>query len=284
MAASCQTTPREEERLMLHHASRLRSWSVSFALALGCTSLSAKHERTPASSALAQPSAHLPDDTGWGSAAGLRYLELMLGGARRDQTLPMLVMIHGMGDQPDASWRELVAIDQPARMIVPQAPMPHGRGYSWLEYRLNAPNPPDRLARDISAATDSVSRFIASVTQLRPTAGAPVVSGFSQGGMLSFAIAIQHPEQIKLAVPIAGLLPEPLWPSAQGIDKKTRRVPIRALHGTADPWVAIDVTRGLVERLRSIGYDVELHEYPGVEHTVSADMQQKLSTLLRAAL
>ena len=43
--------------------------------------------------------------------------------------------------------------------------------------------------------------------------GKVVVTGFSQGGMLSYALALHHPELIEYALPISGMLPEVLWPT-----------------------------------------------------------------------
>src|SRR5688500_3007749 len=46
------------------------------------------------------PPFQAPDAAGWGRAAGLRYLERCLGGARPDDALPLVIMIHGLGDRP----------------------------------------------------------------------------------------------------------------------------------------------------------------------------------------
>src|SRR5689334_18699335 len=73
-----------------------------------------------------------PGRDGWGRAGSLRYLERVLGGGDPAQPLPMVVMIHGMGDAPRLDW--FTAADEikvPLRLIMPQAPTPYYDGFSW---------------------------------------------------------------------------------------------------------------------------------------------------------
>src|SRR4051812_29496342 len=63
-----------------------------------------------------------PDDQGWGRAAGFDYLEAVRGGARAAERLPMVVLIHGLGDAPRADWLDLVPQEVGARVIMPRAP------------------------------------------------------------------------------------------------------------------------------------------------------------------
>ena len=49
-------------------------------------------------------------------------------------------------------------------------------------------------------------------------------------------------------------------------DHKVTGKPIRLFHGIADDWVLIEPCRAYVARLKSIGADVALTEYPGAYH------------------
>jgi phospholipase/carboxylesterase len=222
-----------------------------------------------------------PDADGFGRAAGLRYLEIVRGD-RADARLPMVVMIHGMGDRARADWLDAIGVTQPARFILPEAPDAYGDGYSWFGYKVRGDNPQSALADSIASATERVARALEVLRAQRPTLGRPIVTGFSQGGMLSFALALRHPELIELAQPISGTLPEPLWPTAKAADD--RRPPIRALHGTADEIVPIDGPRGLTAKLQALGYDAKLEEFPDVGHHVSAPMTSRSHQTLDAAL
>ncbi len=221
-----------------------------------------------------------PDAEGWGRAAGLRYLEQCVGACAEGAEVPMAILIHGLGDRPRHGWLEGAShITAPLRLIMPQAPTPYYDGFAWFPYRIRD-NDPDQLASGIAGAAKQLARAIAQLAAQRPTAGKPMVMGFSQGGMLSFALALRHPEGLALSLPISGMLPEPLWPA----DKPSgRRFPrILALHGDADEIVPIDPARGLVRRLKELDYEVEFREYPGVGHHITPAMEAVTLEMLNA--
>jgi phospholipase/carboxylesterase len=97
--------------------------------------------------------------------------------------------------------------------------------------------------------------------------------------MLSFALAVQHPELVAVALPVSGWLPESLILGP----KPDAAPPIVALHGDADEVLTIQRTRDAVAKLRSAGYDAELLEYPGVGHGVSGQMRRELYRRLAEA-
>jgi phospholipase/carboxylesterase len=59
-----------------------------------------------------------------------------------------------------------------------------------------------------------------------------VVTGFSQGAMLSYAVIARPEARVFAALPIAGLLPRELWPEARPIGGLMPGV--YAFHGAAD--------------------------------------------------
>jgi phospholipase/carboxylesterase len=221
-----------------------------------------------------------PDAEGWGEVEGLRYREFLLGGARADERLPMLVLIHGLGDQPDARWFEIVRVQTKLRVIMPRAPAPHGPGYSWFEYRASG-NDPAALGRAIGTEADRLARALQVLRVRRPTAGLPLVAGFSQGGMLSFAIGVRHPAGLALALPISGMLPKPIWPDKR--DANQPNPPITALHGDGDTVVAYDAAVQFVDHLKALGYAATLQTFAGVGHTITPEVQTVLESVLTHA-
>jgi phospholipase/carboxylesterase len=220
-----------------------------------------------------------PGADGWGTVAGLRYVEQVRGVAEPDAPLPMIVVLHGRGDRPHPEW--IGDLPVPVRVVAPQGPMEYYGEFAWFEYRV-ADHRPDRLAREIQGATERLVRAIDQLRMQRPTRGVPLVTGFSQGGMLSFALALHHPGTVAFAAPISGLLPEPLWPSAKAAG--TNYPPIRALHGDADTLVPIDAARSLVGHLARLGFDASLDEYPGVMHAITPAMFADVHHMLGRAL
>lgn len=220
-----------------------------------------------------------PGTDGWGSAAGLRILEVVRGDTAADDALPMIVVLHGLGDGPHPEWIRDLPV--PVRLVLPQAPTPHGDGFAWFPYR-SAETRPEELARGIAGASEQLARAIRVWRARRPTHGLPLVTGFSQGGMLSFALALRHPGQVALAVPIAGFLPEPLWPKERARD--LRYPPIRAMHGDADERVSIALARSLVAHLAKLGFDASLEERHGIGHGITPAMFESLRNTLAGAL
>lgn len=216
-------------------------------------------------------------------AGGLKYLEIVRGQASPEEPLPLLIVIHGLGDRPHRDWLYAIDIDPKlkARMILPQAPTPHGQGYAWFPYRSQDHND-EALASGISEAAARLSSMIDALKAQRPTRGRAVVTGFSQGGMLSFALALSQPQKILFALPISGQLPPPLWPSTR---PKRGSVPrMIALHGTADTVVSFESDEKVVQHLRGLGYPLELVRYEGVGHVISEEMSTRVKRELSAAV
>src|SRR4051812_36519206 len=104
-----------------------------------------------------------------------------------------------------------------------------------------------------------------------------MVGGFSQGALVAYAMAVRHPDAIACAFPISGRIPRKLVPAAGA-----RTAPIVALHGTADPMIPIEGARDGIAALAAARADAELHEYPGVGHTITPAMYDELVRLVRA--
>jgi phospholipase/carboxylesterase len=123
-----------------------------------------------------------------------------------------------------------------------------------------------------------IATLLSHLAKTKPTRGTPILAGFSQGGMLSYAVATSYPKTIGLAIPISGLLPKPLWPQKIGDSASYPR--IRALHGKADNIVPIANARDTVSHLQKVGLDVTLVEYPLVPHTISRAMRRQVVDLI----
>jgi phospholipase/carboxylesterase len=215
-------------------------------------------------------------------AGDLAYLEVMLGGARPDEPVPMIVAIHGLGDEPHNFAGLFDAFPERARLILPRAPTAFEEGgWSWFPVRARDRDV-ESLSRGIEAAANTIANSVTVLVQDRPTVGAPIFTGFSQGGMITFAIAVHHPEITGAAVPVGGWLPPPLWPAGKGSGTAYPR--ILALHGTADTAVHFDTTKEAVDHLGALGFDVELKAYEGVPHVLTPDVRMDLTAALVEAV
>ncbi len=222
-----------------------------------------------------------PAEPAWLTADGLAYREVMLGGAEPEQRLPMIVAIHGLGDGPDNFRHLLDGFTEPARLILPRAPDPvPAGGWSWFPIRARDPDVAT-LSAEVASAAERVAAGIHALEQSRPTVGKPIVTGFSQGGMLTFVLAVQHPDVVGYAIAVGGWLPPPLVPTPA---KGTKYPPLLALHGTADAAVPFLPTQQSVKTLVERGLEAELIEYDGVGHMIPELMRRDLYDRLTDAV
>jgi phospholipase/carboxylesterase len=210
----------------------------------------------------------------------LSHMEYLPGSTADAPDLPLVVAIHGAGDFPKNFRKYYKGIEVPVRVILPRAPIKAGRGYTWFECR-PYPVKVDKYAPHTAQTADAVVELIGRLSTRYPKAPKPIVTGFSLGGIISFAIAVRNPEVADLLIPMAGALPKDLWPDERPQGKLP---PIRALHSKIDNIVKTPQTRKLVARLKELGYDVQLKEFGEFRHEFEPPIQQELWRLIKAHL
>ena len=213
--------------------------------------------------------------------SGLYLLEAVIGDAEFDDPLPMVVVLHGRGDRAHVPGGPFLGLTHPVRVVVPQAPEQLGEGWQWLPVRVGD-GLVDRLSSTLFETADDLARFIREILDARQSRGRAIVTGFSQGGLLTLTLAVHHDDVVGHAIPLASWLPPPLEPSYLRRDREL--APIRSMHGTADPIIPIDPTNALFGRLEEIGFEVELVQVTGVEHTMSEDMNELFHEWLEEAV
>jgi phospholipase/carboxylesterase len=226
---------------------------------------------TPSARPLVPPPAGEPGSTTRGELAGVHYLEHMTGGARPDERVPMIVVLHPMDGDP-ADFLLLRRYTRRARVILPYG-HPSGNMYYWYDSARE-----DVAAPLVTREADRLAAALAALVAARTTVGRPIVTGFSQGGIMAFALAVTHPEALAAAFPISGLLPPSLYPSAalSSGPRPATLPPVVAFHGASDLAVPTRAARASVAELLRAGYTAELHEYAGVEHDTSAEEEGEL--------
>lgn len=201
------------------------------------------------------------------------------GGAQKGDRVPLVVAIHGLGDRPDSFVHLLDDLGARAHLVIPAGGLAWGGGFAW--WPIPAHIDENNMAEGLGAAADRVAGALRG-WMAEGAAGKPIVTGFSQGGMLSFALAAKYPELVGEAIPVAGLLPGPMMPAAWPAGAPKPK--IVALHGDADGRVPFALGRASADRLGALGLQVELKTYPGVAHTLSADMRRDMLAALTDAI
>lgn len=214
-----------------------------------------------------------------GELGGIHFYEAVPRGHDFDAELPVLVVLHGRGGRAYVPTGPYY-VSQPVRLVLPQAQQPLGEGYTWLPVSVTE-GKTELLAASLLDVAAQLAAFLEEIVATRPTVDLPVVHGFSQGAMLTFTLAVHHPEIVREALPAAGWLPPSITPAHLDAPRAPR---IRAMHGTADPIVTIEPTREAVSRLEAAGFEIELVEFDGVTHEMSPEMHAQLGVWLTEAL
>ena len=213
---------------------------------------------------------------------GIRVTEVVLGPADLEDELPMLVHFHGRGDRPHLPTGDHAGTPA-TRLIYPWAPEPLGDGYTWFPLSVTDRSKPEKvLGHHIMERSDQLAKVLDGLAERRPTRGRPFVTGFSQGGMMSFALALRHPEHVDGSVPVAGWLPPYLVSDA--LRRHDRVPPIRAMHGRGDRIVKLAPTVELVSGLRDAGVDASLEVFEWNDHSMNMPMHHRHRELLIALM
>ena len=201
-------------------------------------------------------------------------------GADARSELPLVVLLHGRGDTPERFAETLDGIDVPVRVASLRAPIEEHDGRAWFTFH-RGPDVWQRVGADVAREAERAVRTMGAIARAHPTRGLPVVVGFSQGAMLVYTIALDHPEAVALAVPVSGgLVEESLAAPPRPASQAPRIV---ALHGRADPVIPIEAHRRTVATLRARGVRIELREHAS-PHWIDAEMRADLHAVIREAV
>ncbi|HBL28249.1 MAG TPA: phospholipase [Acidobacteria bacterium] len=176
---------------------------------------------------------------------------------------PALIALHGWG----AGAHDLLGLAPSihggeAVVLCPQGPVrvPVGggmTGYGW--FQLVPGQPPDKEA--FLAAAQALRRFVAEAVERLPIDPARVVvSGFSQGGIMAYELALREPSRFAGLAALSSWFPEPL---AEELPPRPEHegLPVLVIHGTQDPAVPVDRAREAREALRPYGVSLMYREF-----------------------
>lgn len=197
----------------------------------------------------------------------LRYILNVPSQSPETAELPLVVMIHGRGaDMNDlADLAPLLDTAGGIRFVFPNAPRPFEAGpgmtfgWTWFDGW-----PPEDSSVSKSRAT--LLEFIDELLERYPTSKL-VISGFSQGAMMSLDAGLRVKGKLAGIVAMSGGLYE------HNLDlTKAPRVPILIAHGAMDDVVPVMYARRARMTLEGAGFDVEYHEYPMAHQVVMEEI------------
>jgi phospholipase/carboxylesterase len=177
----------------------------------------------------------------------------------------LMVVLHGLGDSA-AGFRWLPeALGLPwMNYLLVNAPDPYYGGYSWYDFAGNMAPGVRRSRRLISELLDAqrANGFATEET---------VLSGFSQGCLMTIDAGLHYPHRFAGLVGISGYVFEP-EKSAAELSSIARQQRFLVTHGYQDPIVPFLETRKQINLLKSAGLNISWHEFVKA-HTIAGETE-----------
>jgi phospholipase/carboxylesterase len=192
---------------------------------------------------------------------------------------PALLLLHGRGaDEEDLMGLE-GALDPRFTVISVRAPFRLGPGYAWYDMaQLGSP--------DDETLNESLQELREFVTELPAAHGVDsarlYLMGFSQGAIVSSALAMLVPQAVRGVVMHSGYVPtlhSGLDLTADGLAGK----PFFVAHGKYDDVIPVTYGRDAQEFLEAADAAVTYREYP-IGHSISEESLYDISEWLTAQL
>ncbi|HXQ20261.1 MAG TPA: alpha/beta fold hydrolase [Candidatus Acidoferrales bacterium] len=192
---------------------------------------------------------------------------------------PTILALHGwgangmdlLGVAPYLAGGRFLVLCPQGSVEVPLGPMV---GYGWFPITMGAP--PDPVA--FTKGLDEARRFLDAAVRRYPVdRNKLVVLGFSQGGVIAYALALAEPERFAGLVALSSWLPAALTQTASPHTRE--RLSVLIHHGTRDDLIEIARGRESVETLRRLQVPVTYREFD-MGHEISPDSLADLSDWL----
>ena len=199
----------------------------------------------------------------------------------KKENSPVLIMLHGYGSDANDLFSFASELPEELFIISAQAPYPlPPYGNAW--YAINFDSVQGKFSDDFQAieSRNKIVRFIDEVVENYPVDPDNIsLLGFSQGTILSYAVALSYPERVKNVIALSGYIN----PEIIEKDYKTKDFSKRAIyasHGTQDQVIPVSWARKSPEILKSLGIDHTYSEFP-VGHGVAPQNLLEVKAFLK---
>ena len=182
---------------------------------------------------------------------------------------PLLLLIHGYGSNEQDLFSFAAELPDEYYIVSARAPYNLQYGsYAWYAINFDAgqnkfsDNDQARISRDL------IAKFIDELIDKYPIDATNVtLIGFSQGTILSYAVALSHPEKVQRVVAMSGYInPEILEDNY--LKNSFSNLKVFVSHGTADQVIPVEWGRKAKPFLENLGIKITYKEYP-IGHGVS---------------
>lgn len=182
---------------------------------------------------------------------------------------PVLLLLHGYGSNEEDLFSFASELPEHYFVISIRAPFDlMYNSYAWYAINFDADENKFSDLGQARASRDIIAGFIDEIIDELPIDKSKVtLIGFSQGCILSYAVALSYPEKVQRVVGMSGYLNvEMAVDDYKNNDFNTLQV--FASHGTVDQVIPVEWARNSVPVLKELGIKFVYKEYP-VGHGVA---------------
>jgi phospholipase/carboxylesterase len=134
----------------------------------------------------------------------------------------------------------------------------------------------------LRASQQQIEALIAREKERGIPASKIILAGFSQGCAMTLQTGLRHPEKLAGMLCLSGYLPLADKAGAERTEESLR-VPVFMAHGRQDPVVPFVRAEQSRDVLKSLGYQIEWHEYM-MQHSLCIEEVRDINAWLRKVL
>ncbi|MDR5590111.1 alpha/beta hydrolase [Christiangramia sp. SM2212] len=182
---------------------------------------------------------------------------------------PVLILLHGYGSDENDLFSFAEQLPEDLFIISAKAPysmQPYGN--AW--YAIHFDNNDGKFSDDVQAITsrDTIKNFIDEIIEQYPVDPAKInLLGFSQGSILSYAVALSYPEKVKNVIALSGYVNQGIL--KDGFENNDfSDLKFYCSHGSVDQVIPVDWARKTKPFLDKLEIENSYSEFP-VGHGVA---------------
>lgn len=193
---------------------------------------------------------------------------------------PTLIMLHGYGSDENDLFS--FATELPKELLIISAKAPYALqpyGNAWYAINFDADQGKWSDNEQAIESRDAIANFIDELVASYPVDKNNItLLGFSQGTILSYAVALSYPEKVKNVIALSGYINTDIL--KPGYEKNDfSNLSVYASHGSQDQVIPVSWARKSPEKLQELGIEHSYSEFP-VGHGVAPQNFQELKNWL----
>ena len=201
----------------------------------------------------------------------LSLYHLIRPSSLKDRRPPVIFLFHGYGSNEEDLFS--FASELPAEFFIISARAPHQLppfGNAWYAINFDASFGKWSDVEQAISSRNKIVNFIEEACEAYHLDKDNVtLLGFSQGTVLSYAVALSYPDRVKNVVALSGYIDENILEKNYS-EKDHKSLKIYASHGQVDQIIPPEWAQKAPILLKKLGIDFIYEEFP-VGHGVSAE-------------